>query len=67
MNGIFQPFSSPPSNVFGILPAWMSGYHLLPCFPLRSEVGVSYPGTRVTGCYGPPFGCWESNLGAMEE
>lgn len=66
-NVIFQPFSACPTPVFGILPASLSEYHLLACFPLWSEVGVRYPGTRVTGCCGPPFGCWESNLGAVEE
>ena len=31
-----------------------------------SVEGVWSPGTRVTDCE-PPYGCWESNLGPLQE
>ena len=31
------------------------------------EEGIRSPGTGVTDDYEPPCGCWESNLGPLEE
>jgi hypothetical protein len=35
--------------------------------PWRLEEGAKYPGMRVTDVCEQPCGCWESNLGPLEE
>jgi hypothetical protein len=44
----------------GVLPVCMQ-------FLQRSEEGVTSPGTGVTDVCKPPCGCWELNLGPLEE
>lgn len=50
-----------------ILSACMSVYHVHDWCPGVPEEGVRFPGTRVTDACEPPCGCWESNIGPLEE
>ena len=48
------------------------GLHVCLCtmcvqYPLRSEEGIGYLGTGVTDSYEPLYGCWELNLGSLQE
>lgn len=51
----------------GALIACMSVHRIHVWFLWRSEEGVRSPETGVTGGCEPPSGCWESNLGSLEE
>lgn len=51
----------------GILPAFMSVYHVCNLFPRRSEKGISGSGTRVVDACEPLCGCWEPNIGPLQE
>lgn len=42
-------------------------YNVHVWFPPRPEEGSRCPGTRGTDCFRPSCGCWESNLGPLEE
>lgn len=48
----------------GVLPANMSVYHMCAWRLWRPEEGT---GSGVTDCCYSPPGCWESNLGSLEE
>lgn len=55
-----------------ILCIWMfclhvSVYHVQAWNPRRSGEGTGDPGTEVTGGFEPPCGCWELNLGLLQE
>lgn len=51
----------------GILPARTSVHHLHAWHLWRPEEGTRYPETRVTDSCGLLCGCWEWNLGCLEE
>lgn len=42
-------------------------YHLSAWYPWKLGEGVGPSGTGVTDGYEPPCGCWELNLGPLEE
>jgi hypothetical protein len=50
-----------------ILPGYMSVYHMCFCCLQKLEKGTSSSGTGVTDSYELPCGCWELNLGLLEE
>ena len=50
-----------------VLPECMSEYHLYIWCLCRSEEGIGFPGTGVADGCEPLCGCWESNLGPLEE
>ena len=52
----------------GVLPACMSVNHLHAWDPRRPEDDIRSPETGVIGgCKLLPYGCWELNLGPLEE
>jgi hypothetical protein len=50
-----------------VLPACVPLYHLYAWSVQRTEEDIGSPGTGVTGGCEPLFGCWESNLGPVQE
>lgn len=50
----------------GVLPAWLSVYHVHAWCPPRPEGNAGSPGTRVIGSR-LPFGFWEPNLGPLQK
>jgi hypothetical protein len=51
----------------GVLPACMSVYHVHAWCPQWLEEGIGSPGTRITDDFELLCGCWELNLGSLEE
>lgn len=45
----------------GLLPAWMSVYHLY-AVPMEAGEGIRTPETGVTNGCEPLYGCWEPNI-----
>lgn len=50
-----------------VLPACISVYHMHAWCPQRSEEGIRSPGTGVPDNCELPCGCWDLNLGSLEE
>lgn len=54
--------------MYARLPPYMSMRRVYAWCPLtRLEEGVGYPGTGITEDGQPPYGCWEPNLGPLQE
>jgi hypothetical protein len=51
----------------GLLPARLSVSHISAWYLQRSEENTEFPETGVTNGFELPCGCWESNLGPLEE
>lgn len=45
----------------------MSVYHVYTWYPWRPEENDTTLGTGVTVDFEPPLGCWELNLGPLQE
>lgn len=50
-----------------VLPTYMSVHHVYVWYPQRPEEAVRCPGTGVIEDYDLTYGCWELNLGSLEE
>lgn len=42
-------------------------YHMHTWYTKRAEEGIRSPGTVVIDSCEPPGGCWEANVGLLEE
>lgn len=49
------------------LPACLSRYHVSVWHTRRPEKAIKSAGTEITGSYWLPYGCWDLNLGSLEE
>ena len=58
-------------NLFYVYECFAYMYVCVPCVymipPRRPEKDIKYPGTGVTDNCEPPCGCWELNLGPLQE
>jgi hypothetical protein len=54
-------------SVYEVLPTFMSVFHIFAWYPQRPKEGVTSPRTGVKKGCELPCGCWEVNLGPLEE
>jgi hypothetical protein len=53
--------------VYDFLPACISVHCMCAWFLRRAEESSRFPGTGITDNHEPTCGCWELNLGPVEE